>query len=221
MRILKDTGKAIVVAILSWQLRRLQAKHDIKTIGVVGSYGKTSTKFGIATVLKQHYRVLFQEGNYNDIVTVPLVFFGERSPSLLNPIAWLGVFLRNERQIRQPYPYDVVVLELGTDGPGQIAAFGRYLQLDVAVLTSIAYEHMEFFTDLQAVADEELAVRQYSKQLFYNSDLCGSEYELMYSGGWTVRLLLDTAKGHRIELKTYSSLTASMRSRLQRTKNNY
>ncbi len=162
--------------ILGWQLRRLQSKSHIKTIGIVGSYGKTSTKFAIAMTLKQHFRVRFQEGNYNHPLTVPLVFFDEKLPGLSNPLAWLLLFIRNELHLRRPYPYDIVVLELGTDGPGQINVFSRYLKLDLAVVTSISYEHMEFFSDLQAVADEELSVKNFSKHLVINIDLCAKEY---------------------------------------------
>jgi hypothetical protein len=128
MKLLKSFGKDIVLIVLSWQVKRLQRRNDIKTVGVVGSYGKTSTKLAIARVLQKHFRVQYQEGNYNDIVSVPLVFFGEAMPSILNPIAWLLIFIRNELQLLKPYPYDIVVLELGTDGPGQIAAFKRYLR---------------------------------------------------------------------------------------------
>ena len=182
MRQLKALGRRFVVAMLGWQVRRLQAKNSIKVVGVVGSYGKTSTKFAIATVLARQFRVRFQAGNYNDIVTVPLIFFDEQLPSLLNPIAWFLLFVRNECQLHQPYPYDVVVVEVGTDDPGKIAAFGRYLTLDYTVVTSIAHEHMEHFTDLQAVADEELAVQAFSRQLLINSDLCAEKYVTRLTG---------------------------------------
>jgi UDP-N-acetylmuramoyl-tripeptide--D-alanyl-D-alanine ligase len=173
---MKKIGKAFVLAILSRQLKQLLKRHPVKIVGVVGSYGKTSTKLALATVLSEDLRVKHQEGNYNDIVTVPLIFFGEELPSLMNPLAWLRLFGRNHRQLRQDYPYDVVVVELGTDGPGQIAAFERYLQLDIAIVTAIAYEHMEFFADIAAVAHEELSVAKFSKQLFVNYDLCDSKY---------------------------------------------
>lgn len=173
---MKRFGKACVLAVLAWQLRKLLQRHPVKVVGVVGSYGKTSTKLALATVLAEGLRVNYQAGNYNDIVTVPLIFFGEDLPSLLNPIAWTRLFLRNQRTIRQDYPYDVVIVELGTDGPGQIAAFERYLQLDIAVVTAIAYEHMEFFADIAAVAQEELAVARYSKQIIVNQDLCAPQY---------------------------------------------
>lgn len=161
----------MVVALLSRQVRRLRRKHQFKVIGVVGGIGKTSTKTAIAQTLSKTLRVRYQEGNYNDLVSVPLIFFGEALPSLTNPFAWLRLFWRNARQIRGAYPYDVVVVELGTDGPGQIALFKSYLQLDIAVVTAIVPEHMEYFADLQAVAEEELAVMQFSHRLIYNADL--------------------------------------------------
>lgn len=173
---MKQALKHIIVALLGWQVRRLCARHAVKIVAVTGSIGKTSTKFAIATVLGQGMRVRFQEGNYNDIVTVPLVFFGEPLPSLLNPLAWVRLMWRNERQIYGTYPYDAVVLELGTDGPGQIAAFARFLHVDVAVVTAIAPEHMAFFGTLDAVAVEELAVRAFSERTLVNADLCAARY---------------------------------------------
>lgn len=173
---MKQFARFIVVSLLGWKVRRLQKKHSFKTIAVAGSIGKTSTKFAIAQVLMTKYRVRWQEGNYNDLATVPLVFFGQQTPSLFNPLAWLRVFVRAEAQIHAPYPYDVVVIEVGTDGPGQIAAFKRYLHVDLAVMTAISQEHMQNFTDLDEVAKEELSVGIYSDQLLVNADLVAAEY---------------------------------------------
>jgi UDP-N-acetylmuramoyl-tripeptide--D-alanyl-D-alanine ligase len=97
-------------------------------------------------------------------------------PSLYNPLAWLTVFWRNQKKLRRPYPYDVVVLELGSDGPGQISEFKQYLQLEIGVITSITAEHMAFFESLDAVAKEELAVADFSSLLLANKDLCGEKY---------------------------------------------
>ena len=173
---MKSVGKAILLAILSWQVQRLRRRNSFKIIAVVGSYGKTSTKSAIATVLKKQFRVQYQAGNYNDIITVPLVFFGETLPGLANVFAWIRLLLRNERQLNQTYPYDIVILELGVDGPGQMNQFARYLHVDMAVITAIAYEHMEYFGSLQAVAKEELAVAHFSDRLLINSDLCSTSY---------------------------------------------
>ena len=63
-----------MVRILGWQVRRLRKKNDFKIIGVVGSIGKTSTKLAISKVLESDKKVRYQEGNYNEIISVPLVF---------------------------------------------------------------------------------------------------------------------------------------------------
>ncbi|QQS18570.1 hypothetical protein IPL68_00440 [Candidatus Saccharibacteria bacterium] len=108
----------------------------------------------IAELLGTSARVRYQKGNYNDRVTVPLVFLGKHNPSLFNVFAWMKLFGENAAQLTQPYPYDVVVVEIGTDGPGQMRQFA-YLRPDVCVLTAITPEHMENFRSLQAVATEE------------------------------------------------------------------
>ncbi len=180
---MKKTFKKLVVAILARQVVRLRKKHQFEIVGVVGGIGKTSTKLAIAQVLSKSLKVRYQEGNYNDIVSVPLVFFGEDMPPLTNPLAWLRILIRNSKQIRGPYPYDIVVVELGTDGPGQIAAFQRYLHLDIAVVTAIVPEHMEYFADLQAVATEELSVVSFANRVIYNADLVAEEFRAVLPEG--------------------------------------
>jgi UDP-N-acetylmuramoyl-tripeptide--D-alanyl-D-alanine ligase len=174
--LMKEVAKNLVAAILGWQVRRLQKKNNLKIIAVAGSIGKTSTKLAIANVLSTKLQVRHQDGNYNDPVTVPLVFFGEPTPSLFNPLSWLVVFWRNERQISDKYPYEIVVLELGTDGPNQISQFKKYLNLEIAVVTAITPEHMEFFSTIDAVAKEELSVSAFSTLLLANKDLCSEKY---------------------------------------------
>lgn len=174
--LVKKSAKSIIAAILGWQIRRLYRKNNFKIVAVAGSVGKTSTKLAIANVLKAKYQVQYQDGNYNDLVSVPLIFFGQKLPSLLNPFAWLSVIWRNERQLRQDYPYEVVVIEVGTDSPGQIREFASYLKIDLVVLTAVTPEHMEFFADLDAVASEELDILKMGTKLVYNRDLVESKY---------------------------------------------
>ena len=172
----KKAARGVVCAILEWQVRRLRSRHKFKVVAVVGSLGKTSTKLAIADLLTHSgLRVRHQTGNYNDRVTVPLVFFGLNEPSLYNVFAWLKVFGATQADVALPYPYDVVVVELGTDGPGQLADFA-YIKPDIAVITAVAPEHMEFFGTLDAVAAEELSVFDWSKQVLVNGDDIAGEY---------------------------------------------
>jgi UDP-N-acetylmuramoyl-tripeptide--D-alanyl-D-alanine ligase len=168
----KSILKNVLVGVLGWQVRRLRKRNDFKIIGVVGSIGKTSTKLAIAKVLESDKRVRYQEGNYNEIISVPLVFFGQKMPEIWNIFLWFKIILQNEIQIYSKYPFDFVVVELGTDAPGQISDFRKYLHLDVAIITAVAPEHMEFFKDIKAVAEEEWSVRFFADEVFVNRDLC-------------------------------------------------
>lgn len=169
---MKSFVKNILVVVLGWQVRQLRRKNKFKVIGVVGSIGKTSTKLAVAKILSAEKRVRYQEGNYNEIISVPLVFFGHKMPELWNIFAWLKIILQNEIQIYSDYHFDFVVIELGTDAPGQISEFRKYLHLDMAVITAIAPEHMEFFGNIQNVAEEEWSISYFSDLVFANRDLC-------------------------------------------------
>jgi UDP-N-acetylmuramyl pentapeptide synthase len=105
-------------------------------------------------------------------VSVPLIFFGQKMPSIWNVFEWIKILVSNEIRVWSDYPYDFVVLELGTDKPGDIGEFRRYLHMDIAVLTAVTPEHMQFFENLREVAEEEWSASFFSDQIFANKDLC-------------------------------------------------
>lgn len=151
-------------------MRHIIKVHKPKVVAVVGSVGKTSTKLAIATILSEGFRVQVQHGNYNTPISVPFIFLGRPLPSLNNPFAWLGAWIAAKKMIHGQFPYDVVVIELGTDTPGEILAFQDIVQPDIAVLTAVSDEHMEYFGTLDAVAKEELSISEFSKFLIINAD---------------------------------------------------
>jgi len=172
----KKLGRSIVCRILEHQVRTLLRKNpNLKIVAVAGSVGKTSTKLAIAKVLESQFKVRYQTGNYNDRVTVPLIFFGRKQPNIFNLLAWIKIFVANEHTLRRRYPYEVVVVELGTDGPGFMSEF-HYLPVSLAVVTGITPEHMENFKTLDAVAAEELTVFDYSETVLINGDDVPGKY---------------------------------------------
>ncbi|MCA9327990.1 hypothetical protein KDA14_05665, partial [Candidatus Saccharibacteria bacterium] len=171
----KKLGKIIVAYFLERQVKRLRRKHHFTVVAVAGSVGKTSTKAAIAQLLGQNLRVRYQQGNYNDRTTVPLIFFGQTQPNIFNVFAWARIFGENTARIEHPYPYDVVVVEIGTDGPGQMKQFA-YLKPDITVLTAITPEHMAEFVTIDAVATEELEIFRYSKRVLVNGDDVPGKY---------------------------------------------
>jgi UDP-N-acetylmuramoyl-tripeptide--D-alanyl-D-alanine ligase len=108
-------------------------------------------------------------------LTVPLIFFGQEQPGMYNLFAWQKILRENKQQLQKKYPYDVVVVELGTDAPGQLKDFA-YIEPDLVILTAVADEHMSQFKTLDAVAAEELVPLSFSEQILLNIDDIPPEY---------------------------------------------
>jgi UDP-N-acetylmuramoyl-tripeptide--D-alanyl-D-alanine ligase len=147
-------------------------KHpEVKLVVVAGSVGKTSTKRAIATVLSRRFRVGLHQGNHNTHMSVPLAILGIDYPGNIRQIgAWLSVFRAARRRIRDVATVDVIVAEIGTDRPGDIAHFGTYLRPAIGVVTAVTPEHMEFFGTIDAVAAEELTAANFSELAVINRD---------------------------------------------------
>lgn len=166
---IKHLGKSVLCALLERQIKQLRKRHQFSIVAVCGSVGKTSTKLAIAQTLAFKQRVIYQDGNYNDRLTVPLVLFGHTEPHIFNAFAWLRILASNAQKLRKSYDYDIAVLELGSDAPGQLKAF-EYLQPEILIVTAVAAEHMEYFGSLGKVAEEELTPIEFSKRILINLD---------------------------------------------------
>lgn len=124
----RDTLVALGVLANYW--RRAWGKT---IIGVAGSNGKTSTKDLLKAALGRAYSVHATTGNLNNRVGVPLSLLG------------------------LPADADLGVIELGTSLPGEVAMLRDIAQPDIALVTSIAEEHLEGLGDLAGVLREEAA----------------------------------------------------------------
>ena len=157
--------------------RRYFKKRKIKLVVVTGSVGKTSTKMAIATVLAEKYTVRVHEGNHNTHLSAPLAMLGIEYPENVHSVsAWIAVWRAAGIRMRQKDDAEVVVQELGTDHPGDIAHFGNYLRPDIAVVTAVSAEHMEFFETMGAVAKEELSVASFAQLTIVNRDDVSQDY---------------------------------------------
>jgi UDP-N-acetylmuramoyl-tripeptide--D-alanyl-D-alanine ligase len=164
--------KAAIKKKLEGYVKKYFKRHpEVKLVVVVGSVGKTTTKIAIATVLSERFRVRLHEGNHNSELSAPLALLGIRFPdNIRNTREWREVFKAAKKRINEPSDVDVIVQELGTDRVGQIPHFGTYLKPDLAVVTSVSPEHMEFFKTLDAVAAEELSAANFSERALINRD---------------------------------------------------
>ncbi|MFI5230880.1 MAG: UDP-N-acetylmuramoyl-tripeptide--D-alanyl-D-alanine ligase [Gemmatimonadales bacterium] len=103
-------------------------------VAVGGSNGKTSTKELIRAALSARLEVHATKGNLNNQIGVPLTL------------------------LAIPDGADVVVAELGTNVPGEIALLRRTVEANIAVVTTVQEEHLEGFGDLAGVMREEASL---------------------------------------------------------------
>lgn len=107
-----------------------------RVIGVVGSNGKTTTKDLIRAALSGKFRVHATQGNLNNRIGVPLTL------------------------LATPDGTEIVVVEMGTNEPGEIAILTAIVKPDAVVITSIGEEHLEKLRDVEGVLEEEISVLQ-------------------------------------------------------------
>lgn len=163
--------KKIILHLLERNAKAYLKKHKPMLVLVTGSVGKTSTKQALATVLSEKYAIRAHSGNHNTHFSVPTAIMGVEYPDDPKSVgAWLRVLQAMRLRISQPRDVDVIIQELGTDKPGDIAWFGRYLTADVAVVTAVSEEHMEFFGSMDQVAKEELSIAAFSRLTVVNRD---------------------------------------------------
>ena len=165
--------KGIQTKLEKYVRKYFEAHPNIKLITVAGSVGKTSTKLAIATLLSQKYRVRLHEGNHNTHLSAPLAILGINFPG--NPRnfwQWHKVFSAARKRIKSPSSQEpqIIIQELGTDHPGDIERFSKYLAPNITVITSVSPEHMEFFGSIDAVAQEELGAASFAEIAILNQD---------------------------------------------------
>ena len=97
-------------------------------VGVTGSIGKTTTKDTLAALLSTRYRVHVTRGNYNNLIGMPLTI------------------------LSAPRDTEVMVLEMGMDGFGQIERLSRCAQPTFSVITKIGTSHIGLLGSRENIA---------------------------------------------------------------------
>lgn len=117
-------------ALAAYRRRALPAK----VVGITGSSGKTTTKDLTAGAVASSLRTHATAANYNNRIGVPRTI------------------------LDAPEDSEVLVVEMGTNEPGEIAALTRVAQPDVGVITTVSETHLEGLGSLEGVLHEKLAL---------------------------------------------------------------
>jgi UDP-N-acetylmuramoyl-tripeptide--D-alanyl-D-alanine ligase len=111
-----------------------RARTQARIVGVTGSVGKTGTKEALRLALGKDGETHASVASYNNHWGVPLSL------------------------ARCPQTAQYAVLEMGMNHAGEIEPLARLVRPHVAIVTTIAPVHLEFFGSLDAIADAKAEI---------------------------------------------------------------
>ena len=118
-----------------WRLAAAaRARSDAKIGAVTGSVGKTGTKELLAAALGSQGKVTATAGNLNNHLGLPLSL------------------------ARMPANADYGVFEMGMNHAGEISPLSELAKPHVAMITTIAPVHIEYFENLEGIADAKAEI---------------------------------------------------------------
>ena len=112
--------------------RHWRERLDPTVVGVAGSVGKTTTKDILAALLSGKWAdVPKTKGSQNGFIGLPMTLLDIKPD------------------------HEVAVVEIGIDAPDAMASHIDIVRPEIAIVTAISEEHLEWLIDLETVAREE------------------------------------------------------------------
>jgi UDP-N-acetylmuramoyl-tripeptide--D-alanyl-D-alanine ligase len=112
---------------LSTARKRLR-QYAPTVIGITGSYGKTSTKYFLHTILSERYNTLKTPQSFNTLMGVCRVVNDELQPQ-----------------------HQVFIVEMGAYQRGSIRKLANFVRPQIGILTAIGPQHLERFKTLDNI----------------------------------------------------------------------
>lgn len=117
----------------------LRQHRNVKVVGITGSVGKTSTRDMVYSVVKQKYKTLKTEGNYNNEIGLPLTI------------------LRYDDE-------EVMVLEMGMNHLGEMSRLSHIALPDIAAITNVGTAHIGELGSRENILKAKLEITDGMKQ---------------------------------------------------------
>ncbi|MZR32488.1 UDP-N-acetylmuramoylalanyl-D-glutamyl-2,6-diaminopimelate--D-alanyl-D-alanine ligase [Sneathiella litorea] len=108
--------------------RAARARTDAQIVAVTGSVGKTGSKESLLHILSRQGKTHASIGSFNNHWGVPLSLS------------------------RMPEDTKYAIFELGMNHPGELGPLSKMVRPHVALITTIEAVHLEFFSDVEAIA---------------------------------------------------------------------
>ncbi len=123
-------------------------RESIEVLAVTGSVGKTTTREMIRTCLAPSFKVHSAEHSYNTLIGCALSI------------------------LAMPADTEILILEMGTNHPGEIEEMVDYFPPTISLITEVAPAHLEGLGSVEGVvqAKFEIASSPFLKAFFYFGD---------------------------------------------------
>lgn len=122
------------------QASEKMATHPGIKIAVLGSFGKTTAKEMLATVLSEGKKVAYTPGNMNVDIS---------------HARWIMKRIQGDE--------DVVIFEFGEFRPGDIAAFAKLTHPNLAIVTGYAPNHLDSYKSAENLKKDLVSIEQFVK----------------------------------------------------------
>ena len=133
--------KAIRNSFTKEAISMLRSHPDLRVVGITGSYGKTSTKYYLSTILSERFDVLMTPGSFN-------------TP--------MGVVRTVREQLRPTH--QVFICEMGAKYVGDIKELCEIAEPEIGIISSIGAQHLETFGSLENIVSTKLELYDYLRQ---------------------------------------------------------
>jgi UDP-N-acetylmuramoyl-tripeptide--D-alanyl-D-alanine ligase len=142
--LVEDTVKALL-GLARYRRRKLGGM----LLAITGSNGKTTTKELLVDMLRRSFTVAYNRKNFNNLIGVSTAMLDvEGAPEIL-------------------------VFELGTNSPGEIALLAGATEPDHSLITNVHASHLEGLGDIEGVLTEKLDLFVHTREggtIFVNAD---------------------------------------------------
>ncbi len=122
--------KAMYYYYLNDAVKKLKKHGGITNIAVTGSFGKTSTKFILKTILSEKYNVCATPNSYNTPMGITKTIREMLSPT-----------------------HDIFIMEFGAKRKGEIKYLCTKFQPNIGVITNIGKAHMQSFKSIDNIME--------------------------------------------------------------------
>ena len=114
----------------SWRIYEattlMRSRPDLLVIGITGSYGKTSTKEYLSTIVSQHLATLKTEASKNSPIAIAEIILKKLKPE-----------------------HKIFVVEMGAYKVGEIRAMCRIVQPQIGIILAINPQHQDLFGTIE------------------------------------------------------------------------